>query len=201
MVCCRLFNEPLTNIGYAVFMSVESNLATIEHFTICNKSPDRDTVAFHTGRILQSCAVVENGIFKMISVRNDVTEFNSIHRTKRPAFRNVMGDVRNAIESSIKDKRAVFKNPMRLLVALTEFDRIAAFRSDLAHAEFISSGEIDGTKIVILSNEGIEGTVFQGRKVQIVVIDDIIAIDKTAHRLSNTLRQILENQVKHKPKA
>jgi hypothetical protein len=182
-------------------MSPDANLATIAPVEISNKSPDRDTVAFHTGRILQSCAVVENGIFKMISVRNDVTAFNSIQRTKRPAFRNVMGDVKNAIEGSIKDKRPVFKNPLRLLVALTEFDKIAAFRSDLAHAEFITSGEIDGTRVIVLSNEGIEGTNFNGRKVQIVSVDDIIAIDKAAHRLANTLRQILDNQIKHKPKA
>lgn len=181
-------------------MLTDASLAVIAPVAIFNKSPDRDTVAFHTGRILQSCAVVENSIFKMISVRNDVTAFNSIQRTKRPAFRNVMGNVKNAIESSIKDKRPIFKNPVRLLVALTEFDKIAAFRSDLAHSEFITSGEIDGTRVIVLSNEGIEGTNFNGRKVQIVSIDDIIAIDKTAHRLANTLRQILDNQVKHKPK-
>lgn len=168
--------------------------------TSCKKSYDRDTVALHTGRILQSCAVVENGMFKMISNRKDVPEFNLIQRTKRPAFRNVMGDVRKIVEASIEAKGSVFKNPKRLLLALIEFDKIASFRSDLAHAEFITSGEIDGIKIAILSNEGIDGATFQERKVQLVQITDIIAMDHSAHKLANTLRQILANQINHEPK-
>jgi hypothetical protein len=188
-------------VGYQASMLMQNNLVSAAPPAICDKLSDRDTVAFHTGRILQSCAVVENGIFKMISFRDDVIEFNSIHRTKRLAFRNVMSEVRNAVTSSLEEKRTVFKNPKRLLVALTEFDKIAAFRSDLAHAEYVSSGEIDGIRVAILSNEGVEGATFQSRKVQIVSINDIIAIDKSAHRLANTLRQILHNQIKHKPKS
>ena len=116
-------------------MFMQNNLAPATAVASCNKSHDRDTVALHTGRILQSCAIVENGIFRMISARNDVPEFNLIQRTKRPAFRNVMGDVRTIIEASTEAECAVFKNPKRLLLALIEFDKIASFRSDLAHAE------------------------------------------------------------------
>ena len=64
----------------------------------------------------------------------------------------------------------------------------------------MTSGEIDGIKIVILSNEGIDGTIFQERNVQIVLLADIIAMDRSAHRLANTLRQILANQITHTPK-
>jgi hypothetical protein len=182
-------------------MLMQNNLVWAAPVAICNKSSDRDTVALHTGRILQSCAVVENSIFKMISSRKDVPEFNTIQRTKRPAFRNVMSDVRKVVEASIAARSSVFKNPKRLLLALIEFDKIASFRSDLAHAEFITSGEIDEIKIAILSNESIEGATFQDRKVQLVQITDVIAMDHSAHRLANTLRQILANQISHIPKA
>lgn len=181
-------------------MFLQNNLVPVATVASCNTLPDRDTVALHTGRILQSCAVVENSIFKMISGRKDVPEFSLIQRTKRPAFRNVMGDVRKIVEASIEAKCSVFKNPKRLLVALIEFDKIASFRSDLAHAEFVTSGEIDGTKIVIMSNEGIDGATFQERKVQILPIADIVAMDHSAHRLANTLRQILANQINHTSK-
>lgn len=176
---------------------MQNNLVSAPPVTVCSKSSDRDVVALHTGRILQSCAIVENGISKMISRRQEVPEFNVIQRTKRPAFRNVMGDVRKVVESSIESRTSVFKNPKRLLLALIEFDRIASFRSDMAHAEFITSAEIDGIKIAILSNEGIDGATFQERKVQLVQITDIIAMDRKAHRLANTLRQILANQTNH----
>jgi hypothetical protein len=178
-------------------MFMQNNLVPEVPVAACNKSSDRDTVALHTGRILQSCAVVENGMFKMINSRKDVPEFNLIQRTKRPAFRNVMGDVRKVVEASIEAKASVFKNPKRLLHTLIEFDKIASFRSDLAHAEFITSGEIDGIKIVLLSNEGIEGTTFQECRVQLVQIADIISMDHSAHRLAHTLRQILANQINH----
>ena len=182
-------------------MLMQNNLPSAAPFTVCSKSSDRDVVAFHTGRIVQSCAIVENGIFKMISRRQEVPEFNVIQRTKRPAFRNVMGDVRKVVEASIESRTSVFKNPKRLLLALIEFDRIASFRSDLAHAEFITSTEIDGIKIAILSNEGIDGATFQDRKVQLVQITDVIAMDRKAHRLANTLRQMLANQTNHISKA
>jgi hypothetical protein len=156
---------------------------------------DRDRVAMHTGRIMQSCAVVENSLFKMIAARNDIAKFAEIKRTTRPALRNIINEVKLALQADNNKEKPAFKNPKRLNIVLEEFDKVAAARSDLAHAEFLTVGEIDQEKVAVLSNEGTGGSAYKGRKVQIVSFSDLKSLDQLAHRTAHTLQQLLTNQL------
>lgn len=156
---------------------------------------DRDAVALHTGRILQSCSLVENALFRMAAIRTDVEGLANLERTKAPALRNVVAKIIGILDHEIAAKRTAFKNPKSLRDKLIEFDKAASRRSELAHAEFIGICEIDQTKVAILSNEGIEGARWDGRRVQLWSFKELAETDKLTHQLANSLRQVIQNQI------
>ncbi len=162
-------------------------------------NPDRDTVALHSGRILQSCAIVENALFRMIAVRSDVDGFSKLERTNGPALRNIIAKVIFQLEKDIETSNKSFKHPRAFKKYLQQFDEVAARRSDLAHSEFLGGCEINGARVAIVSNEGIQGASWEGRRVQLWKYDELSAIDKQSHQLANTLRQVIQNQINHVP--
>jgi hypothetical protein len=170
-----------------------SNVVALATNTACNS--DRDIIALHTGRILQSCSLIENLLFRMAAARGDVEGFTSIERTKGPALRNVISKIVAVLDTEISAKTSSFKNPKSLKDKLLEFDKAAARRSDLAHSEFIGTCEIGGCKVAILANEGIEGSQWEGRRVQLWKFSELADVDKVTHNLANSLRQVIQNQI------
>jgi hypothetical protein len=160
-----------------------------------NNNGDRDIVALHTGRILQSCSLVENALFRMATARTDVEAFAGIERTKAPALRNVIAKIVAVLEAEMAAKKTNFKNPKSLRDKLKEFDTAASRRSDLAHSEYLGVCEIDGQKVAILANEGIEGAFWEGRRIQLCKFTDLTDMDRVTHSLANSLRQVIQNQI------
>jgi hypothetical protein len=156
---------------------------------------DRDAVALHVGRIMQSCSLVENALFRMAAARTDVEGFSGIERPKTPALRNLITKVISALNSEIAAKTPKFKNPKSLKDKLVEFDGIASQRSELAHSEFLGVCEIEGIKVAMLSNEGTEGARWNGRKIQLWPFEELATVDKRTHQLANSLRSVIQNQV------
>ena len=160
-----------------------------------NGNEDRNAVALHVGRIMQSCSLVENALFRMAAARTDVDGFAGIERPKTPALRNLITKVITALNAEIAAKTPKFKNPKSLRDKLVEFDGVASQRSELAHSEFLATCEIDGKKVAMLSNEGAEGTRWNGRKIQLLSFEDLAIVDRRTHQLANSLKSVIQNQL------
>ena len=175
-------------------MSEPQNLVALPSSNGTSNS-ERDTIALHTGRILQSCSLVENALFRMAASRTDIKGFADLERTKVPALRNVISKIVSILDAEIAGKGTGFKNPKSLKDKLVEFDKAASRRSELAHSEFIGVCEIDGIKVAMLSNEGIEGSRCESRRIQLWTFKELAEIDKLTHQLANSLRQVIQNQI------